>query len=231
MWVYIWKEEQEWQPGENTLLYMEFNWDLSDSSGNSNQMTWSWIDYETIGSKKCVKLTSISGWISWPWNLMASVWTGDFATAFWFYPVGSSDWPVMFANAQSSSPRSWCQMFICYDSRWSLNNQVSYHMTQVWHWSSMSATSLNNSWHHFVFTRISGICYWYIDWQEAFTSWADNSNLSWVNSLYILNRSNQSDQQRDNPWAKMSELIVESAWWTAQEISDYYNLTKSNYWL
>lgn len=230
MWVYIYKQEQEWQPWENTLLYMEFNDNLDDETGN-NTMTGSWIDYEIIWNKKCVRLTSISGWISWPWNLMSSVGTWDFTTAFWFYPVGSSDWPVMFANAKSTSPRNWCQLFMCYDSRRWLNNQVSYHMTQTWHWSSMSATSLNNSWHHFVFTRINGICYWYIDWQEAFTSWSDNSTLSDVNSLYILNRADQSDQQRDSAWVKMSELIVEKQWWTAEEITAYYNLTKSNYGL
>ena len=220
-----------WTPWADTLLYLKFNNNLNDDSGKGNTITWSWIGYTTLyGNVKCVELTSTTWWINWPWDLMSGIWTGDFVVSFWINPITSNNNPLMFANWYEWSPRPWVQMFMMYRNGWGLSNQVSYHMTQVWHWSSISATSLSGTWHNLVFTRISWVCYWYIDWQEKFTSWSDSTDLSRVNILKILNRADFSEQKWNSTGVKMSELIVEEKWWSGQESLDYYNQTKWNYW-
>jgi hypothetical protein len=121
-------------------------------------------------------------------------------------------------------------LFFVFWAAFNVKNKVilSFEWWDICIVSTMDATTLVWSWHNIVATRISWINYLYIDnvlqWQKSW--WTSLSNF---NSLRILNRVWW--QSWSNTWALMDELIVEKAWWTAQEISDYYNQTKSNYWL
>ena len=227
---FIWEYIEPRTPWANTLLYMQFNDNLNDDSWNNNTMTGSWIGYETVSwNLKCVKTTSINWTITWPWNLMSSVWTWDFTITFYLNPVTSPQVPLMFGNRLETDPRPWVLMFMVFDG-YNMSNKVWFFTTTT-HFSSTSASSLVGGWHLFTFTRVSGVCHGYIDWVEDFTSWSDWTDLTNVDSLIVLSRNNQSDQKRWSAGAKMSELIVEKQWWTATEVSNYYNKTKSNYWL
>ena len=217
--------EWKWKPWENTLLYMEFNNNLSDSSWKWVSMSWSDIWYGTIGDKKYVELTSNSWGITWPWNLMASCWTGDFAVSLWLYAVTTSKTPIIFSNRYEGSPYPWCQMFF----RWDWN--YLWFFTQNTHTSNNVSSTLVGGWHHLVFTRLNWTCNWYVDGVSWFTPRADSATLANNNTLRVLNRPENSWQSWGNTWAKMSELIVEAQWWTSSETQKYYNSIKSNYWL
>lgn len=232
---FIWEYVEPRTPWANTLLYMEFNDNLSDSSGKGVSITWSWIGYETIGTKKCVKLTSTSWEITWPWNLMSPVGTWDFAVSFWIKPVTSNNEPCVFQACNTASPRDWCFMFMWFNSSGVTADRVLFWVEESSRTqkatTSVTCTSLIGTWHHFLFTRKDGVCYWFIDGTSVLTPYSNSITLANVGYQRILNRASNAYQCWQNTWACMSELIVEKQWWTERKIQNYYNSTKSNYWL
>jgi hypothetical protein len=76
----------------------------------------------------------------------------------------------------------------------------------------------------------SHICYasWkiYLNWTDITTSTG-----SWTMAVWYAYTIWQQNNGSTSYLWYMSELIVETKWWTPQEVSDYYNSTKSNYGL
>lgn len=212
-------------PNANTLLYLPFNWDLSNSQWKS--ITWTWISYESTGINKSVNLTSTSGSITWPWNLMSSVWTGDYAVSLRVKPTNWGN-PLVFGNWYEGWTYPWVWLYFIFWTAFSVTNKVlaSFEGSNKIA-STMDATTLVWSWHNIVVTRRSWINYLYIDnvlqWQISWWTSLANSNY-----LIILNRWG-TWQSWTNTWALMDELVVEKAWWSVNDISNYYNLTKSNF--
>lgn len=231
--VYVWTDSLKnayigefvpYTPNANTLLYLPFNWDLSNSQWKT--ITWSWISYESTGINKSVKLTDVSWVINWPWNLMSSVWTWDYTVSLRVKPTNWGN-AMVFGNWYNTSPYAWIELFFIFWTAFSVTNKVVVYL-ESWKTisSQTSCTSLVWSWHNLVVTRRSWVIYLYIDnsleWQLSY--WTTMAN---CNTQYILNRPWW--QNWSNTWALMDELIVEKAWWTVSDISNYYNLTKSNF--
>ena len=216
-------------PNSNTLLYLPFDWNLNNNQWKT--ITWSWIAYQKWWVNKVVNLTSTSGSITWPWNLMSSVWTGDYAVSLWVKPTNWGN-PLVFGNWYEWWTYPWAEIFFIFGTAfWVTNKVIALFEAPTWTQkkitSSMSATSLVWSWHNIVLTRISGVVYLYIDnvlqWQYSrWTSLANN------NYLIILNRWG-SGQSWTNTWALMDELIVENKWWTATDVSNYYSVAQQFY--
>jgi len=221
-----------WTPTSNTLLYMEFNNNLNDSSWKWVSISWSGIWYEDIWNKKCVKLTSLTGEITWPWNLMAPVWTWDFAVSFYIKPVTSNNVPSVFQSCNTASPRNWCFMFMWFNPSNFTKDRVAFYVNDSnKSTTSVTCTSLVWSWHHFLFTRYNWVCYWYIDGVSVLTPYSDSTSFLNVWYQWILNRAWSNDQKWQNTWCCMSELIVEKQWWDSSKAIQYFDITKSNYWL
>lgn len=215
-------------PNSNTLLYLPFDWDLSNSQWKS--ITWTWISYESIGIKKSVKLTDVSWYITWPWNLMSSVWTWDFTVSFWVKPTNWGN-AMVFGNWYEANPYPSVDILFLFGTAfWQTNKVINLFQTSSWvHQlisSTSSATSLVWNWHHIVSVRRSWVVYFYIDnvlqWQ--YSRWTSLSN---SNYLRILNRPWW--QNWTNTWALMDELIVENKWWTDTDISNYYSVAQQFY--
>jgi hypothetical protein len=138
---------------------------------------------------------------------------------------------LTFGNWYEADPYPSVDIFFIFGTAFKQTNKVINLFESTW-WttksiiSTMSATSLVWNWHHIVSVRRSWVVYFYIDnvlqWQYSWgTSLANN------NYLRILNRAWW--QSWSNAWVLMDELIVEKAGWTVNDISNYYNLTKSNF--
>jgi hypothetical protein len=138
---------------------------------------------------------------------------------------------LTFGNWYEADPYPSVDICFIFGTAFKQTNKVINLFESTW-WttksiiSTMSATSLVWNWHHIVSVRRSWVVYFYIDnvlqWQYSWgTSLANN------NYLRILNRAWW--QSWSNAWVLMDELIVEKAGWTVNDISNYYNLTKSNF--
>lgn len=226
--IYQWENlvyPRSYTPNSNTLLYLPFDWNLNNDQWKT--ITWSWIAYEKWWVNKVVKLTDTSGSITWPWNLMSSVWTGDYAVSLWIKPTNWGN-PKVFGNWYESWVYPWVEIYFIFWTAFSVTNKVIARFADSNNIpSTMNATTLVWSWHNIVVTRISWTNYLYIDnvlqWQLSW--WASLAN---SNYLIILNRWG-TGQSWTNTWALMDELIVENKWWTATDVSNYYSVAQQFY--
>ena len=229
-----------WQPdASRTIFYYEFENNLDDSSGNWHNITSSTgVWYSTVWWQQVLIATNNVSWLEVSPSWTSGIWSWDFAFSFWLYPVQPSlyHYPMLVGISYNNSPYAWPTIF--YDA-FNLNGNwdcIFFRMrwwSQAYeHASTTTASSLYNSWHHIVMTRISWVVSCYIDWILE-TSWSGDTE-SFPTSNYagrIFARSDYSDQSRGTTGAMTDKFILENVGWTTQEISNYFNRTKWDYWI
>ena len=221
---------QWWQPDPSrTIFYYDFEQNLNDSSGNWNNITSSnWIWYDNIGWQYVVQNNVTSNWyLIHPWFNSLS----DFTVSFWVYVVNpwSGRMPMLFGQQENVTPYKWITVWFwpdMYNSQWNTNSfsfmmdGSTYHYT--W-WKTL------DSWYHVVFTRISWTCKVYINNNKELEYTDNTSFVNWPYRFLFNSNNDSSKQWWWNTWAKMDKFILENVWWSAQEIADYFNATKSLY--
>lgn len=230
--MYIWSQlvrPKKWQPWADTLAYWKFDWNLDDEMWNANA-SGSNLSYGTVGSKHYIENTATwtSCVISIPENLISQIGAWDWAVSFYVYvPSASTNSPKFFWERYDGySPRPWISMEYDYNTNM---------FVQLTWWSNASTTNTyqQNAWYNIVGTRISWTVKMYVNWQLAITPYTntdDYTSWSW-HVFYMMGRLWYNYGTLPVTWCKMSEVIYEKKWWTDQEVSNYYNLTKWNYWL
>lgn len=103
-----------------------------------------------------------------------------------------------------------------------------YFISNYWYWTSRTiASTITWRWINMVITYNWSYFTFYINW-ASLTTWS-YTLATWSTKLSIWWASENQAWNCFN-WC-ISEVIVESKARTAQEVADYYNKTKSNYWL
>lgn len=211
MWVYIYTEEQEWQPWENTLLYMPLNWDTKDEVSGSN-WTWGWTaQYETLDSWIKVANCNTSSYILTPSVAL----NGELTICWW---LKQSSGYILF-RADSTNPRNLYEIETWTSGTWWwwYYNTSSYLIYQAWYswWKNIIATFSQDG--------IKVTVNWTLVWSNPINSFV------WKTQQWGINLDQSSSVTR---WAwYYSNLILENKARTEAERLAYYNLTKSNYWL
>lgn len=211
--------EYGWKPWVNTVAYYPLTDNFNDESWNWYNLTNSWWSITTYGWVKCAYYSGSTSVYSQ--NTSVPVWATRTINCRCYLPASESvDIPVVWTG-------SWV-------SYW-------YRVLALWYWSN-GVPSLS-------------------DYDVLWVSWWGSKIWQWVNLVWIINwwdmslyanwvlvasQSRGSAQQNSTVikiawrygwgWSQyfkwyVNEVIVESKARTAQEISDYYNQTKSNYWL
>ena len=241
--VYIWTsgvlkndyigERKPFTPWADTVAYYPFNWNMNDSSWNNRNLSvaqWTFTYWALSWWAKYVQtnFNSYSSQISnFPLNSNSatiSFWMSFVYWTAWNWNTSSTYWASVFDLV-------WSNNVLRPVLSWLYNSSLRY---WFWYINTVNQTefyvpSVSESWHLYTI-----VCNWwtasiYIDWalRKTWTYTVQN----WYG--FILNTvAWNSTQKRDySSRDKLSELIFENRQWTAQEISNYYNLTKSNYWL
>ncbi len=232
-----------WTPdASRTMLYLKFENNLTDSSWNNQSVSWAWIWYWTIGNKYYVERTWSASWtyIEPPQTLMQSIGSWDFTVSFWLWWVNSSSWVWLFVNEyDSTSP--WYWLYIrCY---WNYEWDTTKNVINFWNCGRFGSEAPSDnvffnswpidkySWNYVTCVRRDWIIYWYVNWQEIWHETLTRSFANpWVSKFKILNRNDYTAQAWAEAWARMSEVILEKVWWSAEKCVWYFNSTKSNYW-
>lgn len=217
--AYIGEYPWWWEPWANTVAYYKFDWNLNDSSGNDRNLsmyTWSFT-YSTLSSwQQYCRLNTAARTANYtiPFNRTAY-------TISWWY-----SWDTISTQYQK----------IIVD----LKSGDNYR-PRVFNWGG---------WWNYVYWVVSfddyGSAYTQNAWYNIVTTYNNMEVSSYINWTFIYSltysRSETTGTLRIN-WAVdttssnyrcawwLSELIIEDKVRTAAEISDYYNNTKSNYWL
>lgn len=221
--------EQWWHPWADTLIYLPLNSTnlLSDLSGKGNNFTNAWD----------VTFTTVS-WVD-----------------SWHFPQ-TNTWYAYVNNLTLGENRTMC--FWRYWTSFGKRNIISSDVSHYWKIGNENATDLNCdwgviswqtyiksdtppsmswAWHYITYTfeveSASLIRYKaYMDWvlykEITWTSRQSMASIAW--KFYLGWDCYNSSTDRFFNW-NLSNFIIENKVWTAQEIADYYDLTKWDYWI
>jgi hypothetical protein len=198
-----------WTPWSNTVMYYPFKDDQLDKVGNSSiSLAWTketiWYTFNSTSNISISNMSTL-------WRFL-SMWI----------KLNSYTWDY------SQTPSTYIGV-VLYNYRninhnYPFNHAFQYtsnNTSNVWvHRPRSSVIDISsNVWHHLAYGTDWTKIYAYVDWNIV-----RNENLPyplWSNWWTLGMAINET----------ISEFICESVCWTAQEVSDYYNQTKSKYWL
>jgi len=211
-----------WQPGANTVAYWKFDWDLTDEMWNydltayDNNYTFDTLpDWVT----QCVRKTVI--WTSFASTLTdTAVFGGNFTLSFYINftsinQVNRFMWCASnYTNIQyeKHSGTTWLQWY---------NNNEAWRTT--WSWSPVVYT-----WYNIIITWDGTSYNAYVNWVQLTKTLAGIVSTGWDD--FIIWNNVQYAEHNWMLWS-LSNVILENKIWTAEEVSVYFNQTKSLYWI
>lgn len=223
----IYMHSNDWRPWDSTLAYYTFNdqnsSQITDFSFNWKNLTWwtmpsyvlvSWTDY--AGNYANTDTTSapyVSFWTSH--NLVTVL--------VWAKPTANGQCYISYVWRDSSATDDYQNWII----RWYNSWQIEYYESKT---NSTSVRATIKSWvslntRYLVwYTRTGNSIKTYVNWTTWWTvTWISDT---WNISFYLW-CSNLWWRFKGQIW----ECIIEYKIWTIDEILEYYNSTKSKYWL
>ena len=220
---------KKWQPWANTVLYCPLKDDILDHSGN-HTMTMTTSDYWTV-AKDNTGFYYFNWWYissetySWPitaWTL--STWVKKSFSKTWWDP--SYSWSVSAHYIGYSPFHCWLAFnygwynwyswnYLAGTTSWTTDKSISW--PTMWSWELWTMTYDNTVWAKF---------YRNGTYEDSFSNTNDLRNDSLPTFIWATYPF--TDQYLDG---YLSDVIIEDKARTAQEIANYYNITKSNYWL
>ena len=213
MWVYIWTDE--WTPWENTIAYYKFNNNLNDSANSNNLSLSGW---------------AVSFWTASWWGKYAyfnkSTWTGHRTISPNF---NVSTLTCMYWRQPKQIFSSWNPLSVWYTTTANGSGIIVGTVRSVDFWGTSWFSAAVNTWYHLVITCEGWVRKFYVNGayyaQDSYSLSGTQATKLTINNAWDTSSSSYSNNNY------ISELIIENKARTAQEISNYYNSTKSKYWL
>lgn len=221
--IYVWTTKVRpsgWQPWANTVAYRPLKSDAQDYSWNWNHLSQTGtITYTTLDGVACAK-----------WNGDASYLQSTSASL----PSSGNSRTVAIWYAEPAS--TWTHYIVCWGEAttwktfWLQTSSQKFRFTSNSN-AGTSTTLTLNKWYSFIVTYSStNKTRMYVNWVADGTQSTSLTTRA-VSSSYPIRLFNRNTNTNYPSSGYLSEVIIENVEWTAQEIADYYNLTKSNYWL
>ena len=191
------------QPWANTVLYFPFKTDQSDKVWNTT--------IDTVGTQQTLWYNFSS---SWEMKLVSTPTTMCFLSAWVKY-----NW---YTNSVTQFGGAYVG-FMLYNFRHAENSSYDkVFQAATWPASYIKSTAQNTTTgtrYHMAMWYDWTYSYWYLNWQLVWTcNWGGYTWNGYVRFWYWIDMT-------------VSEYIGESVCWTAQEVADYYNQTKWDYWI
>jgi len=231
MWVYIYTEEQEWQPGENTVAYYPLETDANDYSWNNRNPTniGSAITFGTDSDgNKCANFTTNSNSYIQYWSQWSNInfWTTETTIAFWLEATSNTGssmnysnwvltwqvwWSYSVAVLISATPAAWTVWDLGVNTGGSVLVLAS---SIYWTWPHCYILTTDTNWDYAI----------YIDGTLYNSSTTTFSNLSW-NNCYMWYDPRDTSGLRHLVW-NLRQVVFETKKRTADEALWFYNATK-----
>lgn len=210
-----------WQPWANTLVYYEFNNSLSDSSGNNIDLTNQWTISYTSNPNAVVL---------WSSNYLYATsfsddWEHDWTLNVWVNITSRSSWPSFIASAWTNN--SYAMVIPCISSG-------GYTQFSIYWEDNIGTIPTNkNTWYNIVYTyKYSTMNYkTYVNWVKDLDGTLNQQYSIPSSYLYIWAMANELAQTDFRLKWELSKYILEDKERDATEISDYFDLTKWDYWI
>jgi len=212
--IYI-RVDEHWQPWENTLLYMPFSWNYNDSMGNTVSLLYgSSPTYSTTGQgEQYANISNSRLWTTIDW-VDINTWTNSI----WLYKTSTTVDVIWYYGGNTTGQSRWgTGMFI--------NNTRLTIFEYGWDVDTWVDITLN-AWNNVVFTASNWTTKIYVNGALAATK------------SKTYNKRGNIFRMFYNPYVAVNnyvwwadELIFENKVRTSDQVLNYYNLTKWNYWI
>mgnify|MGYP003302322013 CR=1 FL=1 len=210
---------QPWyQPNEHTILYCPYTENANDNSLTPRSITVNTLSSYTTFSEQNGMYINKSGTENW-----LRIIYGNYTTTSQYYTM--SVWIKMteFHKDSHIVSNQWWLAYITdfnafrFESKWSSTKSCR----------STSTIQLN-TWYNVIWVRDWSSIKLYLNWTQE---WTNSISWTWyIHAELIWPGWDATSVDRCPRWY-IKDLIYEDQAWSAQEVSDYYNLTKWNYWL
>lgn len=224
-WMYIWQTKirpATWNPWANTLCYYNINSNdttatIYDLSGNWNDLTWygNWAYATDANAWKVADFdgssyASLGGYIN-PW------WTAYTLVVRWKYQTA---WTYV---AQWSSSSYLNSVSIT-------NTDFTYTKQAVpWSWLDFNTTQSSDTWAMLVWVRDGNDIKVYYNWVLDWTTTNNDIQTDWTSWGYWQLWANR--QVYGKLTGQIKTVIWENKAWTAEDVNDYFELTKWDFWI
>lgn len=149
--------------------------------------------------------------------------TNDFTISCWVYSETNS-WTYAWFISNSMWPYPDSNKAYRISDRFNGSNSYNF----CWDWDDLRQnistwiSMYNTWWHNCIITRVSGIFHIYLDGNELATITIRTDKGIWVNGN-IAFWYNLIDSTYSRVY--LNDVIFENRWWSAQDVSDYYQAT------
>ena len=232
MGLYIWTSELKeaylgaggWQPWANTIAYypLTSTTTTSDESGNGHNLTNGWATFGTYSGVDCVYLGNTNSK-----KLYTTIsWLGANPT----FTVN------VYVNRQWTTNSDWWQLFVV----WSIGSSNGCYWSAIrtdwkylawtrwWGEARSTVTNTLDKWELITVVKNASNTIVYRNASEI-ANGTITTNIS--STAFTIGSFNSTSWTYQSFYWYLSEFILENKARAAQDVSNYYNLTKWNYWL
>ena len=212
----VYKKKKWWKPWANTIAYYPLRTDFDDYSWNGRNLSWDkyivtvwWID--------CAYYSSNRSYYTW-YSLNRTVRT----ISLWMNAYSSS-WIWTLVHISKNRDVHLGSLAINLQN-WGIGVADNYSYA-TWYYTVQSDT-----WYQVVWTQEWNVVKLYVNWEFVWENTSRPSEYVSPNG-WCFGCQFDTSYKTNKYTGYLSEVILEDKARTAQEISDYYNLTKWNYGL
>lgn len=228
--IFLWQNKVRpswWQPWTNTIAYYKLESDLNDYSGNEHNLTpASNVTFSTLASGKGVcffdNSASVSSFPAFTWDITFSFYVRNSSN----YTGYNNIWYIVKAN----STTSWWDEANSTAVLFSWESQSNgFRWQPTWQQDGFPFLFNDTNWHYVVCT--------YKRNTQAANVYLDGNTTPTITSTYsAYPNSNSTPFYLCQKWwtqryTYLSDVIIEDKVWTTQEIANYFNQTKTDYWI
>lgn len=210
-----------WKPWANTIVYYPLN---SDKTVYNLWTLWSNYDltnnWVTFSSEWWY--FNGSSWLSTSTNLPDA---SQYTIAFWVKPEKQSQFaPIMQDWDTTASNDFWIEC--------DLDNWIWIRCKSDSGWTYKKPSNWNNNSRYCVILTMSSSWKWWYVNNVSLGTWsgASNVNTNYHHQLQIGRANDWNETRWPFKWY-IWHIVIDTSIWNENERLNYYNLTKSNYWL
>ncbi len=229
--VYEAPENSGWKPWSNTLAYLPLDstntkndtywWNTTTQLWTVRYWTYWWVDCADFTTWWCI----YSNMLNWVSTYTVLIWANNInwnSASNWYW------WNVFCVSKSWGSYQPWIYYWNSSSSNWYFafyaNNSS---------WDIYFNTNTKNHWFLLAMCISSSTkkAYLFGDWSYKELDISNSTTNSQYVQIWGIIYNNLTERTDRRFYWYLSNLIIENKVWTDQEIQDYYNLTKWNYWL